>query len=111
MLCFVLKILVCRELLTSRYLYICASIACVTACVFFFLSLSLSLSISLSIYIVYLFLLSRCSLPRNLVADSRQIRRIRRIVHPSAQENLFLASSLRTRGALCNERQRCLASR
>ena len=110
MLCFVLKILVCRELLTSRYLYICASIACVTACVFFF-SLSLSLSLSLYIYIVYLFLLSRCSLPRNLVADSRQIRRIQRIVHPSAQENLFLASSLRTRGALCNERQRCLASR
>ena len=49
MLCFVIKIVVCRELLTSRYLYICASIACVTACVFFFLSLSLyiySLSIS-----------------------------------------------------------------
>ena len=101
MLCFVLKIVVCRELLTSRYLYICASIACATACVF----------LSLSLSIVYLFLLSRCSLPRNLVADSRQIRRIRRIVHPSAQENLFLASSLRTRGALCNERQRCLASR
>ena len=54
MLCFVLKILVCRELLTSRYLYICASIACVTACVFFFsLSLSLSLSISLSIYFCF----------------------------------------------------------
>lgn len=47
MLCFVIKIVVCRELLTSRYLYICASIACVTACVFFFISLSLySLSIS-----------------------------------------------------------------
>jgi TRAP-type C4-dicarboxylate transport system permease small subunit len=46
-LCFVIKIVVCRELLTSRYLYICASIACVTACVFFFISLSLySLSIS-----------------------------------------------------------------
>ena len=102
MLCFVIKIVVCRELLTSRYLYICASIACVTACVFFFISLSLS--------IVYLFLLSRCSLPRNLVTDSRPIRRIQRIVHPSAQENLFLASSLRTRGTLCNERKRCLPS-
>ena len=102
MLCFVIKIVVCRELLTSRYLYICASIACVTACVFFFISLSLS--------IVYLFLLSRCSLPRNLVTDSRPIRRIQRIVHPSAQENLFLASSLRTRGTLCNERQRCIPS-
>ena len=45
MLCFVIKIVVCRELLTSRYLYICASIACVTACVFFFLSLTLSLSL------------------------------------------------------------------
>ena len=110
MLCFVIKIVVCRELLTSRYLYICASIACVTACVFFF-SLSLSPSLSLSLSIVYLFLLSRCSLPRNLVADSRQIRRIQRIVHPSAQENLFLASSLRTRGTLCNERKRCLPSR
>jgi hypothetical protein len=108
-LCFVIKIVVCRELLTSRYLYICASIACVTACVFFFFSLSLSLSLSLSI--VYLFLLTRCSLPRNLVTDSRPIRRIQRIVHPSAQENLFLASSLRTRGTLCNERKRCLASR
>ena len=47
MLCFVIKIVVCRELLTSRYLYICASIACATACVFLSLSLSLnSLSIS-----------------------------------------------------------------
>ena len=109
MLCFVIKIVVCRELLTSRYLYICASIACVTACVFFFSLSPFSLSLSLSI--VYLFLLSRCSLPRNLVADSRPIRRIQRIVHPSAQENLFLASSLRTRGTLCNERKRCLPSR
>ena len=110
MLCFVIKIVVCRELLTSRYLYICASIACVTRdCMrVFFLSLSL---LSLSLSIVYLFLLSRCSLPRNLVADSRPIRRIQRIVHPSAQENLFLASSLRTRGTLCNERKRCLPSR
>jgi hypothetical protein len=62
---FVLKILVCRELLTSRYFYICVYIACVPACVF--------LSLSLSLSIVYLFLLSRCSLPRNLVADPRQI--------------------------------------
>mgnify|MGYP006923606290 CR=1 FL=1 len=85
----------------SLFIYLC--IYCVRDCMrVFFLSLSLPLSLSLSI--VYLFLLSRCSLPRNLVADSRPIRRIQRIVHPSAQENLFLASSLRTRGTLCNER-------
>jgi len=64
----------------------------------FFLSLSLSLSLN-----DLLHLLSRCSLPRDPVADPRQIQRILR---PSVLDTLFRASSFRTRGALCNEPKR-----
>ena len=64
-----------------------------------FLSLSLSLSISL-------YLLSRCSLTRELVAEPRQIQRILR---PSVLGTLFRANSSRTRGARDTERKRCLA--
>ena len=69
----------------------------------FFLFLSLSLSLSM----IYLFLLNRCSLPRNLVADPRQIQRI---VRPLVLGTLFRASSFRSRVVRCNERKRCIRS-